>query len=233
MPELPVRLAVPLYVHPAVDPRSWHVLESHAEDIEWVVVNAADGPGSLNDGILGAAIRGLLEAGVTVLGYVNAAYGRRPIEDMLADVERWRAWYAVTGAFLDQVPTAAGMWVRDAVRDVRHAGASTVVGNPGTPIDVASAHGFDGLVLFEGGLHRHQARGAAVDADPRHRVPTIHLVYGVPRDQVGETLVRVRAAEASAVWVTGGDGVNPYLGVPEYFPDLVRGVRALSAGTGD
>ena len=47
-------------------------------------------------------------AGITVLGYSSTQYANRPLAQVEADFRHYKAWYAVTGVFLDEAsPYAA------------------------------------------------------------------------------------------------------------------------------
>lgn len=90
-------ILVPLYIYPL--PNAWTPLysaaESHPELDLYVVINPSNGPG---DGVLPdtnyAEALGRLTAlpNVKVVGYVHCSYGKRPAEDIVADVERYRGW---------------------------------------------------------------------------------------------------------------------------------------------
>ena len=227
-----MKLGVPLYVHPAVDPQSWQSVEAHAGEIDWLVVNAADGPGSMPDGVLGSALSRIREAGINVLGYVDAGYGRRTVADLREDQRRWRSWYDVAGTFLDQVPGDQDQWVQEAVGGLRASGATQVVGNPGVALVAPSGAWFDSVVAFEGTADQHRAVCGGSADRPETRRDTCHLVYGVPRGQMAEAVARAHTAGASVIWVTGGMAPNPYDGVPEYFEDLIDSARSIAGEPG-
>jgi hypothetical protein len=224
-----MRLAIPLYVHPAVDLRSWDAVVAHASEIDWVVVNAADGPGTFPDGVLGAGIDRVQEAGIQVLGYLDGAYGRRSAVELTDDLGRWDAWYGVRGAFVDRTPESEPGWVSGTVHVLRSAGASRVVGNPGLVVNEETASQFDDLVVFEGTAAAHRLEGDAGQGLLGDHT-TCHLVYGVPAEHVADTIQRAHRAGAATVWVTGRAGQNPYLGVPGYVADVIEAIRTVGAG---
>ena len=226
-----MRLAVPLFVHPAVDPGSWQVIEERADEFEWVVVNAADGPGSLLDGVLAAGVARIREAGASVLGYVDGAYGRRPVSELLADHARWRSWYGVSAVFVDRVPSDRLRWVQDVVDQLRGSGAAKVVGNPGNALGADSAVLFDAVVVFEGPIESHRSLDRPAQASSGQQPSSAHLIYDVPRALVNETVHRAFFTGASAIWVTPGVGDNPYHGVPEYLAEVIDAISRVSAAS--
>ncbi|AEW98145.1 MULTISPECIES: spherulation-specific family 4 protein [Streptomycetaceae] len=210
------RVLVPLYVHPAEDPAAWSALARDPSELYGVVLNVADGPGAVRDRAYVAAACLLRAAGVPVLGYVDVAYGRRPVRAVVADVCRHRAWYRVDGVFLDQAPAGAGLVrrCRRLVRAARALGAGRVVLNHGVHPDPGYAAVADLLVTFEGPWEVYR-RAATPGWARDHRAGRLgHLVYGVPEQAA--PLVARTAAERGAVvhCAVPGAGANPWCSPP-------------------
>ncbi|MBY8883395.1 spherulation-specific family 4 protein [Streptomyces sp. PTM05] len=215
------RLLIPLYVHPAADPRAWRAVTRHAALVHAVVLNVADGPGGHADPVFADTAAGLRAAGVRLLGYADTGYGRRPLRAVLRDVLRHRAWYGVDGVFLDQVPAdAAGVpRLRTLVRAVRLLGARCVVLNHGTHPDPGYARLADLLVTFEGGWDAY--REAVVPEWTARHPPDrfCHLVYDVP-PAARESAARIARARGAAVHcAVPGRGANPWSSLPVLFDD--------------
>ena len=68
----------------------------------------SSGAGSAPDRAYAAAVARAQAAGIQVLGYASTDYARRPAAAVEADVRHYRAWYNVTGIFLDEAATGAG-----------------------------------------------------------------------------------------------------------------------------
>ena len=68
-----------------------------------MILNPATGvgAGSAPDPDFQAAAQAGADAGSVVLGYSSTADGLRPIGQVEADVRNYKAWYGVTGIFLD------------------------------------------------------------------------------------------------------------------------------------
>ncbi|HEX2810779.1 MAG TPA: spherulation-specific family 4 protein, partial [Kineosporiaceae bacterium] len=129
-----VDLAVPAYVHPLVDPEVWDRLVDVARHLRFVVLNVDSGPGAVLDPAYPPVIERLRAARARTVGYVDTDYGRRDIEDVVAEARSWVLRYGVHGVFFDQV---AGdfehleYYVACAL-GARANGAHFVVLNPGT-----------------------------------------------------------------------------------------------------
>jgi hypothetical protein len=181
--------AVPMYVHPVVDPAAWHGLVGAPLGAGFVVANAADGPGERFDPLYDEAVAALLADGQTVLGYVDVGYGGRPAAQVAVDAAAWRALYDVADVFLDQVPSGWGGddtrhdavdAVGGIVAALRATGTRRVVLNPGTsPAPEVAAFG-DAVVVFEGPWSEHAGAACAPQGLEPHRV--VHLVHSVPAD---------------------------------------------------
>lgn len=214
------RLLVPLYVHPAVDPGAWEALSAAAGRLYGVVLNTADGPGPRPDPAFTAAAALLRRAGVPLLGYVDTAYGTRPVRAVLRDVRRHRRWYAVDGVFLDRTASDAAALprYRRTVRAARLLGAATAVLNPGTHPDPGYARLADLLVTFEGPWEDY--RRATAPEWTRGHPPHLlcHLVYAVPAHLGAEVARTARERGAGVHCAAPGRGANPWQRVPLTVP---------------
>jgi hypothetical protein len=197
-----------------------------------VVINPHNGPGAERRSSFREAVAVARGTGTRVLGYVATGYGARPARDVLADVDRYVAWYGVDGIFFDEAaPDEAHLPYYAALsRHVRSSGGGrTVVVNPGT----VPARGYfdvaDVVVTFEGPYAAYAATlermpGWVRDEPPEH---VAHLVYAASRRQA---LAAVRAHRGSAgyLYVTSGSPPNPWRTVPPYLAEQEEALRAWS-----
>lgn len=114
---------VPLYIYPF--PTAWDPLyvaaDSHPELDFLVVVNPNSGPGHdiLPDANYVEALARLTAApNVKVIGYVHCSYGKRLLDELVAEVSAYRGWthaserredgkaIVVDGIFFDEVPSS-------------------------------------------------------------------------------------------------------------------------------
>jgi hypothetical protein len=208
-----VSLLIPLYVHPAEDPGSWHRLITAADRTYGVVINPANGPGGSPDPAFVSAAGALRAAGARLLGYVDTDYGTRPAAEVAEDAVRHREWYGADGCFLDRVSSAATELpaYRALVRGLRRRGSAPVVLNPGVHPAPGYARLADLVVTFEGSWSVYVT--AFSRPDWTLRLPPerfCHLVYGVP-EALAPLAVRTARERGAAVSgpVTGGPP-NPW-----------------------
>ncbi|MFJ9866283.1 spherulation-specific family 4 protein [Streptomyces sp. NPDC101165] len=140
----------------------------------------ASGPRDRPDAAFAATAARLRTAGVTLLGYSDTDYGRRPYEDVVRDLRRYREWYGTQGAFLDQVPSGMGEsgHYERLTTAARTLGCVTLALNHGTPPHPVYAALADLLVTFEGPWATYLRTPPHYPAGVR----VCHLVYGVPPD---------------------------------------------------
>ncbi|MBW5486974.1 spherulation-specific family 4 protein [Streptomyces bambusae] len=213
------RLLVPLYEHPADRPEAWEALLRCAPRLHSVGLNPGNGPGDAPDERFAAVAARLREAQVTVLGYADTDYGRRPHAEVVRDLLRHRDWYGADGAFLDQA--AAGPELLPHYRRLsvaaRAAGARTLVLNHGVHPHPGYAALADVLVTFEGpwDAYREAPGAPAWTADhPPHAF--CHLVHSVPPGAPAAELAAELAAQrhAGLHCAVPGTGAHPWGTLP-------------------
>lgn len=214
-------VAVPLYVHPVVDPAAWRDAALLAVGPGFVVVNAADGPGPGVEAAYTGAVAALAAAGVPLVGYVDAAYGARPPAEIADDVTRWHDRYGVDGVFVDRVPTGP----RDVdpvlrlLGRLRRVGARRLVLNPGAVPPPQLVAGADVVVTFEGPWSAYTRLDVPdwLRSFPPARV--CHLVHGVPSARPWSAVAhRAAALGAGVVGASRGSLPNPWTGLPAGAP---------------
>jgi Spherulation-specific family 4 len=126
------------------------------------------------------------------LGYLDLAYGARPIDAVRAELDEW-AGQAVGGIFFDQAPTSPFSIgpVAMAVRAARRLGFDTLLLNPGRPTD-SLYRGLGATVCtFEGDWMSYQ--NGTVDGV---RPGDGHVVHGVPGELLERCLDMMRGRGA-------------------------------------
>ncbi|KAB1981825.1 spherulation-specific family 4 protein [Streptomyces populi] len=226
--DLGLGFGVPGYAHPLVAPMEWDELTRPGTPLHWVVLNVDSGPGERPDPRCLEATGRLRNAGVRVLGLVDAARGLRPSGEMAADARRHLDWYKADGFVLDRCPTE-----RAALSDVRRTadelralrdGAHIVFGH-GTHPHPGYAEIADQLVTFSGPWTEYRwSQVAEWTADyPPERF--CHFVHGVPRGHLEEALRIARWQGAATIYFTDrsdqGGTVDPWETMPGYWDEIV------------
>ncbi|MGW4878748.1 spherulation-specific family 4 protein [Streptomyces sp. NPDC004262] len=224
-------LGVPGYAHPLLAPAQWAELTRPGTPLHWVVLNVANGPGSRPDPHCLEAAGRLRNAGVRVLGRLDATYGARPHGDLVQDARRYHDWYRVDGFLLERCPgeRTALPGIRRAVATLRTIGDRPhIVLGHGTHPHPGYAENADQLVTFAGSWGDYRwSHVAEWTADyPPDRF--CHFVHGVPRGHLDEALRIARWQGASTIYFTDrtdhGGRVDPWENMPGYWDDIVSRV---------
>ncbi len=214
--DLSVDLGVPAYIHPGLDPRAWAQLAAVAADLRFVVVNVGDGVGERSDPAYTSAIAGLRRAGVRLVGYVDTDYGRRPVDDVVAEAGTWVSRYGVAGVFLDQV-RGDFAWLQHYAScsvGARTVGAQFVVLNPGTACDPGYVDVANVVVTFEGAWTRYTAYEPPGWTTGRPARRFCHLVYDVPPAVMPSCLAEAARRHAGTAYFTTAGAPNPWNRLP-------------------
>jgi hypothetical protein len=211
---------VPAYFHPALAAADWAAMATMATDLRLVVLNVANGTGDFPDHAFTDVVREVQAGGAPVAGYVDSDYGRRPGEQILAELHRYWEWYGVRNVFLDRA--ASGIeHVRQygmIAAQCRAFGADLVAFNHGTHPAPEFAEHADLLGTFEGALP------AFLDLDvPRwvHDHPAdcfFHLVYECPPEVAGPIEALAAERNVGCLYRTERTRPNPWSGLPGDFP---------------
>ena len=176
------QLVVPAYFRPDVRPDDWGQLARHASRVRLVILNLANGPGAKPDPAFYPALDRLREAGVSVAGYVDTNYGRRPGREVLDDLGLFLRWYDVAGVCFDRTAvTAEHLGYYAALsRYARDMGARVVLFNHGAhPLEAYAEHA-DLLGTFEGPWRAYLQLAVPRWTRSRPAQMFYHVVYSVP-----------------------------------------------------
>ncbi|MFG2954467.1 spherulation-specific family 4 protein [Streptomyces sp. NPDC048291] len=221
-------VGVPGYAHPLLAPAQWAELTRPGTPLNWVVLDVANGPGSLPDPHCLEAVGRLRNAGVRVLGHLDTTYGARSHGDLLADARHFHDWYRVDGFLLDRCPTerTALPEIRRAVAALRAMGDGThIVLGHGTHPHPGYAENADQLVIFAGPWSDYRwSQVAEWTADyPPDRF--CHLVHGVPLGHLDEALRIARWQGAATIYFTDRTDrwgrADPWEAMPGYWDEFV------------
>jgi hypothetical protein len=228
-----LRLLVPAYFYPGGKGlRHWERLIDSAGAVRPVaVVNMASGPSKEVDPNFVHVLDRARRAGITLVGYVNTAYARRPLPEAQADVSRWfRLYPQLDGIFFDQqaseaaqVEYYAALYAR--VRDVRPRG--WVVTNPGglCAEEYLSRPATDVACLAEA-CESLAAYRAPAWAERHGAGRFCALIAGVAKaEQMEEYVGAMPAKGIGYCYITDGAGANPWDRLPSYWEAEVAAVR--------
>src|ERR1022692_1174895 len=209
---------IPAYFYPG--PYWTRAIESWPPPSIMILDITSSGAGARPDPDYQATVRQAEAAGITILGYVNTDYARRPAAAVRADIRHYKSWYHVSDIFLDEVASDSGGlgYYRRLADYVHRDPGSIVMLNPGTYparqyISVGNV-----VMVFEGSYASYA----------RLRVPGwvgrypagkfAQAIYAVPAARVSAVVGLPRRRRAGYLYVTGSAGTNPYATLPAGWP---------------
>ena len=248
-----VVVLVPAYFYPTWWSGSpWDQLNTAAGRIPIeAIMNPASGPGDAPNSDYQYAVEQLQSAGGKVIGYVATGYGSGDPDDILDQVRDYITWYDVNGIFLDEMGNQDGALDYGALYSAIKGIAADegiglhVVGNPGEPFLDAQAFSSsaDTLVIFEGPYSNSDPNGASFQAFPNEGPYTgltqwwlnldssqvANLVYAEPGEiTLLLSVLKAVAYNAGYLFITDGQGSNPWGGLPAQWDDEVSLIEAIN-----
>jgi hypothetical protein len=216
---------IPLYSYPGTD---WEkVVRARVKNPEVpvvAIVNPNSGPGASPDPKYSSSIEKLRSAGTTVIGYTHTSYGRRPLEEIVREIESFLKWYKVEGIFFDEMSNQHGFesYYSKLNKLAKSRGCSLTIGNSGAPTPTSYFGTLDNLVVHEGeGIPTRAWLREAKKGYGSSKFS--YISYGIfPLDveAVARTLTEVRY-----LYVTDTRLPDVYCSLPTYFEMLVSGVN--------
>lgn len=227
------KLLVPAYFYPSGGGlKYWKQLMSAAGKVPVIAIaNPASGPGTRVDPNYTTVIRDAIAAKVQVIGYVSTSYAKRPIADVMADVDQWVAFYpSIQGIFFDEQTSSADQmeyYLALKRHTLTKIPKAFVVTNPGTECaeEYFAQNVADTICIIE--------KGAGLDSySPpawASKYPASRfygLAYGIKK--AGGMQASMKAAakkQLGYVFVTDDVLDNPWDTLPGYWEAEVKAVK--------
>lgn len=186
------------------------------------VINPANGPGPALEPTFAHGVAALRAANIRAIGYVATAYARRPMAEVAAEIDRYRAFYpALDGLFFDEMSNRPGdeAFYRALSAFCRGRGYAITVGNAGADTPPSYYDTVDVLIIYEGrGLPRVGSLSGGRRGDDPCKLGM--LAYGVR--SLDASFVRRVRRQVGYVYVTDGDGTDPWRRLSRHFNRLLR-----------
>jgi len=217
-------LLVPAYFYPAGHDYWPAVTQAASSAKITAIFNPNSGPAPWIDPNYVRAIGDARAAGVKVIAYVHTSYARRPLSDVVAEINTYLSQYQLDGFFIDemtsgndpsQVQYYASLYnyIKGLNKDY------LVINNPGVTTDEIYARlpVADKLVVFEGNADTYETYAPA--AWQAHYSPDrfVHIVYGANAKQMKHIFNAAKRLGAGNLFVTDDVLPNPFDTLPPYW----------------
>ena len=190
------------------------VANANIEEI--VIVNPANGPGSLVDENYVNFIKDLVNNYKKPIGYVYTKWGDRDIELVKDDIDTWlRLYPEIQGFFVDETSNNATKidYYKDIYNYIKSKGKYFVVLNPGTMPNTAYFSIADNIVVYEGDVKNLPNEACKSYADK-----SSIIVYGADEAEMREI---VSSKHCEFMYITDDNNTNPYDSLPSYFDEEI------------
>ena len=159
----------------------------------------SSGAGTAADRNYQAVARRARAAGITLAGYADTDYGRRPAAAVEADAWHYRSWYGVSDMFLDRVSGVAGdlAYYQHLSAGIHRAiPGSQVILNPGDYPDPSYMSAGDIIVAFEGSYAQYTRLAVPRWAGSYPAARFADLIYAAPAALLPQAITAARRGHA-------------------------------------
>ena len=209
---------IPAYFYPTEDD-FLKLTISKTVRTQVVILNPDNGPSGTVDDNYKDAIRRLLLKRKIPIAYVYTGYGKRDINDIKADIDRWYKFYPnIRGIFLDEVSdeeefislySTIYKFIKDKYKGM-------VVINPGTNFPQKLLYLCDYAVVFEG--DPYELNNFKISDSLKNNLnKLVFLVYGVGDENIEEVLNDITKRGVKSFYITDDDLPNPWDKLSKYF----------------
>ena len=225
------------YSYPSADSDYWKaIIKEGGKNIPYVIINPNSGPGDKIDPNYERQLKENMKAGIKNIAYIRTNYQKRPLAEVLADVDKYYKLYSkdnLSGFFFDEVGVDDAnqpAYMKAVYEYVKGKGKENiVVANSGRQINDKLAPYADVFVTSEitadEYINRFTEPESEFENDEDNSSHIWHIVYAVKPAQYEEIIKLSKKRNAGWIMVTDGVQPNPYDKLPEDFERIVRTVN--------
>ncbi|HEX3801191.1 MAG TPA: spherulation-specific family 4 protein [Verrucomicrobiae bacterium] len=225
-------IMVPAYFSPSSG--YWSSMNYAASRVPLIaIMNPDNGPGTSPSSSYVNVLAQLHSSGGKITGYIYTSYGARALADVEADIDRYLAWYAVDGFFVDEMTSDAGStdvnYYATLYQYIKAKGTNySVTANPGVnaPESYITTPVADTLMIFENDGSKYPAFAPSswvAKYSPDHFV---HLPYNATNTATLSNFVAL-AVNRNAGWIYISD-LSVYSKLPTYWTNEVLMAQAFN-----
>lgn len=174
-------------------------------------INPGSGPGLVVNSAYVAQVNKARALSVPVYGYVHTKYAARPVGEVLADVDKYIAWYGVTGIFVDTTSNKAAdlPYYVTLCGQLRSRGLKIIL-NPGTTTLEEHFQLADYVMCCETDLATFKLQGPRPAFESKYAAKCWYVVHSCPAGEMPATVALAKSRGAGLLYVTDDTMANPY-----------------------
>jgi len=227
-----VGLYIPLYMYPD---SNWlkviEVKKTYPKLPIIAIINPDSGPGTAVISSFNDYINRLLATGIIVHGYDRTSEGNRAIDDVKADIDRYKNFYPqINGIFFDEMATTAGSesYYTELTAYAASKGFIVTDGNPGTNTPSSYANTVNIFLISETEGTIDLGVSSSWPTRDRSRIALMaNTVSILPKGWVKEA-----CKVSDWLYITNEIEPDPYHQLPVYFTDLAKLINDKCNGNG-
>lgn len=216
------------------------LLQAGGNNVPILVANVNSGPDVVPKADYQTTLAKAKAAGSKIIGYVRTGYETKSIDDTLAEIDRWYAFYGrdkIDGIFFDEISNRhisnqdKVCYLATVYNYVKATYGGLTFANPGSEISDDMAPYADVFVTAEYNYakykHDYKVPMSEFERNPANQNRMMHMVYEVGAGDVASVIRLSRERNAGYIFITDDNAANPYDALPSYFSSLRDHVKAL------
>ena len=189
------------------------------------VINPNDGAGGGTVGKTATFAKKIQASCILAAGYINTNYGRRSLDAIRGDINKYRNAYGAKAIFLDEFSdSSADIGAYREIYNYAKSKGMKVIGNPGTSVPRGYADVTDVLITYEdtfgAGFSRYKQK-SWTKSYPKKK---FGVIVNSTKDYQA-VISKANSQHAEFVFATDGTEPSPYGKLPGYFDEQVSAVK--------
>ena len=205
------RIIVPLYFY---NQNEWNKIEKHKNEI--VIINPNNGNIYYSNNNYKNLINKLNKNGDLPIGYIYTKWGKRNINEVKTNIDKWISFYKIKGFFIDEVSRLKKNfnYYKELTDYIKSKGNYYIILNVGTLPDKEYFKIADNIIVFENNVDKLTKNICMLNP-----LKSSIIVYFANEIQMENIITTYKC---KGIYVTNYTLPNPYNALPSYFDEEIK-----------